>query len=233
MGQTTPQPPQFSGSLLVVVQPARQQAWPGRHAGPPLQPIMHLPPVQTPGGGHGCWQPPQFFASFSRSLQPVAQHVRLGGHMGCPLHVGVHMPPAQPKPGGQLKPQMPQFFGSSAVSEQPDMQHVKPGMQLGPPLQPALTHIELTHWPPGGQTTSHAPQLFGSLVVSTHTLLQSIRLPGHTILPHVLPVQHAPPMHDVEPGGHTSPQPPQLFRSVFVSTQLVPQQVCPPGQPVI
>jgi hypothetical protein len=227
-GHLFPQKPQFCESLLVVLHPDAQHVCPGMHVGPPLQPVMHLPPVQTPP--QSFWQPPQFFGSFSRFAQPLAQHERLGGHIGPPLHVSVHMPPMQPEPGGHVMPQPPQLLGSLVVSEQPDMQHENPGGH-GPPLQPE-THIELMHWPPGGHAMSQPPQLFGSLVGSTQTLLQRIWTPGQTCLPQVLPEQQAPPMHDVVPGGHVSPQPPQLFRSLLVSTHVDPQHVKPGEQPI-
>jgi hypothetical protein len=231
-GHLFPQKPQFWESVLVVLHPDAQHDCPGAHIGPPLQPIMHLPKVHMAGGGHRFPQPPQFFGSFEMLLQPLAQHERLGGHMGPPLHVGVHTLLAQPEPGGHRIPQPPQLLGSSVVLAQPVMQHENPGPHIGPPLQPIETHIELMHFPPGGHVMSQLPQLFGSVVGSTHTLLQRIWTPGQTCLPQVLPVQQAPPMHDVVPGGHVSPQPPQLFKSLLVSTHTVPQHASPAGQPV-
>jgi hypothetical protein len=224
-----PQKPQFWESLLRVLHPEGQHVCPGEHIGPPLQFEMHFPPLQVPP--HRFPQPPQFFGSLRRLAQPDAQHERLGGHMGPPLQVAVHMPLAQPKPRGHWTPQPPQLLGSSVMLAQPDLQHESPGAQGPPPLQPVETHIELMHLPPGGHAMSQPPQLFGSVVGSTQTLLQRIWTPGQTCLPQTLPVQQAPPMHDVVPGGQVSPQPPQLFKSLLVSKHVVPQHVNPGEQP--
>jgi hypothetical protein len=84
------------------------------------------------------------------------------------------------------------------------------------------------------------PQLVGSLVSSTQLPLQLVRPPEQTMLLHTsVPPgpgwQQAPLWQRLEPGGQTTPQPPQLPRSLLVSVQKVPlpQQVCAPGQPLV
>ena len=59
-------------------------------------------------------------------------------------------------------------------------------------------------------------------------------MPLQAMLPPLC-TQQAPFMQRFDPGGQTTPQPPQLLRSPPVSTQVVPaaQQVSDPGQPLV
>lgn len=56
-------------------------------------------------------------------------------------------------------------------------------------------------------------------------------MPGQPAPPAAAPQLHAPP--EQAPLGQAVPHPPQLLWSVCVSTQVLPQRVCPLGQPVI
>ena len=143
VGQGKPQPPQFSGSLLVSVHPTEQQASPPVQAGSPWQlvPGMHRLSTQDSPVGHGCPQLPQFLGSLEVSSHPVGQHWAGAAHAGPPLHpTGVwQLPPTQVDPGVHVLPQNPQFLGSLFVFEHPLAQHCSSVLHTGPPLQLAGT----------------------------------------------------------------------------------------------
>jgi hypothetical protein len=111
-------------------------------------------------------------------------------------------------PAGQALPQPPQLPGSICVSEQATPQRVVLAPQ---------EHWLAMQLAPFGQGVLHAPQLFGSLVRSTQEFPQVVR-PGPPSAPpsdEQLKVQT--PCPQTSPGGHTTPQPPQLFGSLCVS----------------
>jgi hypothetical protein len=142
-----PHAPQLLGSLVVSLHPVEQHCSAPVQAGPPLQVVAHMPPLQTSPGAQETPHLPQLFGSVLTSVQPVvAQHSSVPVQAGPPLQVVEHMLFEQSLPGGQAMPQPPQFCESLVVFEQPVMQHCCVAAQAGPPLQVALVvHRPITH----------------------------------------------------------------------------------------
>jgi hypothetical protein len=119
------QPPQFSGSLVVSLQPDAQHCCVPVHAGPPLHAVAgwHIEPTQGLPGGHGWLQPPQFCGSLVVSVQPVPQHCWLPVQTWPWQTTSTHELMTHSTPGEQGWLQPPQFCGSLVVSVQPSLQH--------------------------------------------------------------------------------------------------------------
>jgi hypothetical protein len=217
-GQTTPHPPQFFGSVAVLVHIASQQTSPVAQT--PHVGGWQMPPAQLSPVGQAFPHLPQLFGSVSMSVQPVWQHCSTPVQTGPPLHDigGVHTPPTHVSPVAQTSPHPLQFFGSVLVSVHPLGQHCSTPVQTGPPLQVAAAlQTAPTHVSPGAQAMPHPPQLSGSVSMSVHPLAQHCSAPRHGGWPlHVVPGMQLLSEHWL-PGGQTSPHPPQLFGSVVVS----------------
>ena len=106
--QTTPQPPQFFGSLVTSRQPLGQHVSPTGQAGPPLQLVgwVHTPPTQVSPTGQARPHWLQFFGSVCVFVQPAAQHCSPLVQSGPPLQVGGvwQVPPTHVDPGPQIVP---------------------------------------------------------------------------------------------------------------------------------
>jgi hypothetical protein len=76
VAQGMPQPPQFFGSVVVLVQPVGQHVSVPVQTGPPLHDggVWQVAPTQVSPVGQGVPQAPQFFGSVSMSVHPEAQH---------------------------------------------------------------------------------------------------------------------------------------------------------------
>jgi hypothetical protein len=119
-------------------------------------------------------------------------------------------------------PQLPQFFLSTLVLVQtPWPASTSPHMP-NPAGQP---HIEFLQTSPAPHVFPHAPQFAGLFVmfVQTGGMPQRVVFIGH---------EQTPALHTVPP-VQAIPQPPQLFGSVFVSTQAPVQSVVAAGQVVV
>ena len=84
-------------------------------------------------------------------------------------------------------------------------------------------HAPDRHCSPGEHVWPHEPQLWRFEVSRVHR-------PEHSVRPPVHP--HTPPVHEVPP-EQRRPQPPQLFGSLVMFTQLVPHATVPVGQDVV
>jgi hypothetical protein len=125
-------------------------------------------------------------------------------------------------PASQTLPQLPQLFLSTLVFVQlPRPASTSPHIWK----PPGQAHIELIQISPAPHCFPHAPQLAGLFVtlVQTGGMPQSVVFAGHA---------QAPPMQTVPP-VQAMPHPPQLFGSVFVSTQAPVQSVVPAGHMVV
>ena len=230
-GHAVPHIPQLAASVVVSVQPLAQQVVPGPHDGPPLHGIAgwHMPPAHVSPAMQAFPQVAQLFGSVAVSVHPVVQQVCVPVHAAPPLQpIGWHMLATQVFPAGQATPHPPQFLGSLVVSKQPFGQHFWTPPHGGPPLQVIVgVHVPERHTSPGLQAIPQPPQLSVSSLVLVHP-------PGQHFSP---PKQGGPPKHvnvdlhvlatQVSPGAHTLPQPPQLFASLVVSLQPLPQHFCP------
>jgi len=125
-------------------------------------------------------------------------------------------------PASQTFPQVPQFFLSTFVFVQtPWPASTSPHMP-NPAGQP---HIEFMQISPAPHVLLHPPQFAGLFVM----LVQTGGMPHRVVsIGHV----QAPALHTVPP-VQAIPQPPQLFESVFVSTQAPVQFVVPVGHVVV
>lgn len=135
-GHGIPQPPQFSGSPDVSVQPVGQHVCEPLQVGPPLQPIvdLHLPPLQMSPMAHGMPQPPQLFGSVLVSTHLSVQQVSEIGHGMVHPVAGWHLLATHVSVAAQAMPQPPQLVGSLVVSVQPALQHASEPLHGGPPL---------------------------------------------------------------------------------------------------
>jgi hypothetical protein len=111
--QTTLQPPQFAGSLLVGMHWPPQGDWYSGHA---HAPATHAPPV------HVFPQPPQFCVSVSVLTHLPPQSTRGEGQ--------TQFPPEQTLPPPHFLPQPPQLFGSVSVKKQSLPQSAQSGSQV-------------------------------------------------------------------------------------------------------
>ncbi len=121
----------------------------------------------------------------------------------------MHAPRVHILPGSQTLLHAPQFASVSSDTHPEPHSRVPAGHWHSPFAQG-------TPW----QAIPHAPQLRASLSRSTHA-------PPHTIwsIAHAqLPLTHA------RPASHTTPQLPQLLRSLCSETQTPRQRSCPKGQ---
>jgi hypothetical protein len=151
-----------------------------------------------------------------------------------PPQLDSQLPPTQLSPEGQALPHTPQLAGSERTSLHPVAQHDSPPVQSGPPLHVfgggGVVHAEFTHVAPLGQTIAHPPQLFGSVAVEAHPVVQQV-CPTEQLhtggAPQLVPEQHCPSRHWVDPAGQARPHPPQLFRSLVVSVHPAVQQLSP------
>jgi hypothetical protein len=143
----------------------------------------------------------------------------------------VHWAATQVSPRGQGWLHPPQLRGSVSMSVQPVPQHWLTPVHTGPPLHVAgALHCAPTHVLVAGQGWLQPPQFFGSVLMSVQPL------PQHWSTP----VQTGPPRHDaggvhwaatqVSPEGQGWLQPPQLFGSVSMSVQPLPQHCVLPVQ---
>ena len=135
--------------------------------------------------------------------------------VGPPVTTQRQVPPRHWFPLTQALLQIPQSLLSLCGDTQVPLQSIWGGRQTTP------THWALVHDWPGWQTRPHAPQLLTSELRLAHAPLAH-RVSGvgheHPFGPPNWQVQ-APPSQP-EPGGQASPQPPQLFVSIWVSTHL-------------
>lgn len=233
--QTTPQPPQLFGSLVVLRQPAGQHVSAAGQAGPPLHVVGTLQTLatQVSPAGQALPHAPQFFVSVVVSEQPEVQQSSVPVQTGPPLQVAGawHVPPLHVSPVAQTLPHAPQLFGSVLTSLQPLVQHWVCPVQSGPPLQLA-GGVQAPVWQvkDGGQTLPQALQFFGSVSMLVQPALQHCSSP----------VQTGPPWHEaggvqmpathVSPVEHLKPHWLQLFGSVCRSLQPVPQHCWLPVQ---
>jgi hypothetical protein len=130
--------------------------------------------------------------------------------------------PLMHMPASQTLPQLPQFFSSILVFVQlPRPASTSPHIP-NPPGQP---HIEFMQISPAPHVFPHPPQFAGLLVmfVQTGGMPHKVVFIGHV---------QTPALHTVPP-VQAIPHPPQLFESVFVSTQAPVQFVVPAGHAVV
>ena len=123
------------------------------------------------------------------------------------------------------RPHAPQFAGSLLVSMHPDGQQVCDEAHAGPPLQVGTVHRPRMHIPPAGQTLPHMPH---DEVESSRDSQPFANEPSQSPKPGLQMIPHVPPLHVAfafAPAGHAMPQPPQLFTSLVVNTQVDPQHV--------
>ncbi len=208
MTQLWPQPPQWSGLLLVLTQLPLQSV-----SEPQLMP--QLPPLQVGlpglGSGHTLLQTPQWDVLLSVLTQALPHLVRLP-HVkvqALPIHAGV------PPEGAlvHLVPQPLQLLTSFVVLTQA-LPHLVRLPQVK--VQALLIHAGV---PPAGalvHLVPHALQLLTSFVVLTQALPHLAKEPPQ------LNVQLLPMQAGVPPDGalvHLVPQPPQLFTVVRASSQ--------------
>jgi hypothetical protein len=151
--QTTPQPPQLAGSVVVCTQalPHRVAFCAQAHT-PALQPTELAP--------HALPQAPQLLRSLAVFTHEPLQSVWNGRHMRR------HMPPLQTWLALQVTPQPPQFWPSLRVLTQAPLHEVRLGL--------AQLHAPLTHAPPVPHDTPHAPQSLGLVWVLAQVPLQSV-----------------------------------------------------------
>jgi hypothetical protein len=229
--QTTPQPPQLLGSVVVLVQPAVQQVWLPVQAGPPLQVVgaTQAPFTQVSLGAQGLPQAPQFLGSLLVFEQPEGQHWSVPVQAGPPWQVAVHALLTHMLPATQVMPQPPQLSGSLVVSAQPRAQHWRLPVHTGPPLQVAV-QVPPTQLAPAGQALPQTPQLLGSVSVEEHPVWQHCWVAAQAGPPlQVVVVLHMLLMHWL-PKAQTMPQPPQLFGSLVGSEHPLGQHCCMPLQ---
>jgi hypothetical protein len=221
---------------MTSVQPFAQHA-PGSGQGSPPQ--MHVPFEHSTADPHVRPQPPQLFVSCFVSTHSAPQYVR-GAQAASPQTSGPpfvslqHWPPLHRFQVGnaQLTWQAPQLKRSMLVSTHVSPQHIVPSGQGAPAAQLPGWQVPTTQNEPGAQALPQVPQLAASLRVSTsHPFCTS---PSQSAKPqrHAT-VTHAPSRQVVSPcgiGPQSTPHPPQLFRSLVVSAQRMPQHVNDPGQ---
>ena len=114
----------------------------------------------------------------------------------------------------QVFRQLPQFLGSLRVSTQMPLQDSSGAGQK---------QLLLMQGWPGPHLVPQAPQLSGLFLRSVQKPLQLTWPTGHWLM-HLLPTQ-------ASPVAQSTLQPPQLKRSVVVSTQAVPHCLRPGVQP--
>ncbi len=172
---------------------------------PPLQATV---PFATGAQTAPHW--PQFLASLVVSTQAFAQFVWPAPQ------TTVHAPATHDFPAGHAVPQVPQLPGSESRRTQALPHGEKGAAQVMPHRLPWQTAPPL-----GG--TGHAlpqpPQLPAFEVVSTQAPLQEMVPVGHRS-------RHWPPEQALF-APHFTPQPPQLFGSIPVAMQALPQRVSP------
>jgi hypothetical protein len=233
--QGWPQPPQFSGSLVVSEQPVGQHSWPPVQAGPPLQVGMHTPAEQLLPDGQTWPHFPQLFESVEREEQPVLQHSP-AEHTGPPLQV--QLPLTHDSNPEQSWPQAPQLVASVIRSEQPFGQHCSVAVQnndSATPHEVTMLHtgaqVPSLHPSPAAQALPHDPQFCTSRIRVEQPVLQQVsRLASQPGPPLQTP---QPPLMQLTPGTHSWVQTPQLLGSVVVSVSqplaAMPSQSAKPG----
>ena len=213
-GQAMPHPPQFalfdvvSTQVITPRRPVGHPTYPGEQA---QVPSMHGPPA-----GQTVPQAPQLRLLF-RTLTQTLPHIVWPAPV---LQPATQAPAVHIWPAGHAIPHPPQLRGSICVSE-----HVVPQSASFAPQ----THWLATQLAPEGHGVLQAPQLSGSLVRSTQEVPQVARPPPPSAVPPsaVAHVSAHVPCAQTSPAGHTTPQPPQLFASLCVRTQL-PLHLAPP-----
>jgi hypothetical protein len=214
---------------VVLEQPIEQHCSIPVQAGPPLQVVVHMPPVQLLPGGQALSQKPQLFGSVVVSEQPEGQHSWPPVQAGLPLQSVEQMLATQLLPVGQGLPQPPQFCGSLVVSVQPIEQHVRLPEQRPPPL-----HViwQSPFAQPPGHVIPQPPQLLGSVWVLVQPEEQHVWVPVQ-VDPPLQPPPVQLPMTHVWPAPQAMPQPPQSCGFESTLTHALPQHSSPPGQPVV
>ncbi len=200
--------------------------------GPPPHSCTHVPAEHALPGAHTLPHAPQLLCSDRRSVsQPFismrSQSAKSRSHAAMAQPAAMHV--AAPWAIGlQATPQPPQLFGSVCVGVQAVPQHVKPR------AQPAVVQFGVAQTPPehtwpAPQRTPQPPQLLASVVRAVShpvdTLPSQSAKPGsHAAMPHTDDAQPGVPRTT---GPHTTPQPPQLFRSVCSLTHTSRQHAVP------
>lgn len=119
-----------------------------------------------------------------------------------------HLPALQCRLLGHERPQPPQFASSVLMAAHVPLHAISSGPHIE-------THLLFEHKNPMSHAVPHAPQFAGSAVMSEHEPPQFVVFGGHA---------HLPAAH-VALFTQTTPQPPQLFVSVRVSTHAPSQNV--------
>jgi hypothetical protein len=179
----------------------------------------HTPPLQTRLLPHTSEQSPQSFLLLWRSTQIA---VGPAPHSTNPdaAHEAPHTPSLQigVVPPHRL-PQLPQ----SARLELRFSQSPRPARPPEHCVSPAgHAHVPLVHAPPPGHAVPQAPQLRLLFWRFTHAFPHCVSPPAVLHVP-----VHTPAVQSV-PAWHRFRQPPQLFGSLCVSVQVVPQSVSAP-----
>jgi len=193
--QTMPQPPQLFASASVTTHAAAHSVSPLAQSAP------HAPCEQTWVLPHAVVHFPQWVGSVSRSTQTPLQSAVPAGQP--------HTPCAHVSPPVQALPQAPQFLGSVFTLMQAPPQS---SCCVG---QPVLVQAPFTQASPAPHVVPQAPQFRKFACVSTQT-------PLHSDVP--TSQAHLPAEH-IWPEGQAVSQAPQLFMSLFVSTQAAPHCV--------
>jgi len=232
-GQALPHLPQLFGSFCVSAQPLAQHVCVPEQAGPPSQVDSHCPDRHDWPTAHTMPQPPQLCSSPCVFVHTLEQQTSPPVQAGPSKHdAGLWQTlPMQAWPGAHASAQPPQFCGSDVVSVQTVLQQARPLAHPSPSRQEVMVQVPLAQTWPAGQATSQAPQWSGSLSVSVQPEPQQVS-PGVQDGPPWQPcaVPQIPWLHDA-PFGHTTPHPPQFWRSSFSFTQALPQQVKAFAQP--
>jgi hypothetical protein len=165
-GHATPvapaQPPQLSGSVVVLVQIPEQVEYPVAQEG-----AQWPVPSQTWPAPQPAPQAPQFWSSERRFAQ-VPGPASEPPHAVLPAgHEGMQVPPLHISPVGQTTPHRPQLVTSVMRSAQVSGPASKPPQATVGSAQPGA-QAPATQCSPETQAVLHAPQLALSLCRSTH-----------------------------------------------------------------
>jgi hypothetical protein len=162
----------------------------------------HLPALHSLSAVHDFLHVPQFWLSLVRSTHEPLQIDAPPSH--------THCPDLQCAPSGHTRVHEPQCASSLWMSTHELLHTVSPEAQRD-------AHLPCEHTSVVWHGAPHAPQFAGSDLRSLHVPLQSCCAVGHT---------HPPSLH-VMVELHATPQPPQFWTLLVVSTQSPAQNVSP------
>ncbi len=161
-------------------------------------------------------QSPQCMGSVVASMHAPPHAVRPW------LHVNAQRPPTQATvpsaTGAHTAPHCPQLLASAVTSTHVFLQFVSP-------VPHTTVHMPPTHDVPAPQALPQVPQFAESVSRRTHAPPQGEN-GAVQVIPHLLPLQTAPPLDGT---GQAFPQAPQLPALDVVSTQAASHDMVPGG----